>query len=1033
MANTMRMQPDPAERNGVSEVPWLQENVMAKGEKGSYVIAANRFISSGESQIYQAIRVSDRKILIAKVYSGGNPREREERNAIREFLLNLENPTGNGLFPLLDKCKIKDREDYTADVDIMPFCEKGHICSDNYKGTWNYSRLRKIIVPSLIKALHYLHENGWVHRDVKPENIYVLDNKIVLGDFGTSVRVSNDRRVTNQTTGRRGTLGYTAPEVRTGYSNIASDYFSLGCTIATLYNQGKHVYAEVLNDGNEPAFFNNLKQYGLPLDCPDGEADLQTLVDALTLENENNRAGYDDVVHWLKNPEAFVDKWRSCRQNMSQTFKMRFEEHDYYSEKSLTEAFLQNWEKALDFFYEDDMFINYIKAHGHKGCNVAGQILRNPSKSDLGMECDFAKFLHHFNKLNDDINPPIYWRTRKYESLSEIAAAIKAGNGNATVDTEANTDILDLLKSGFLSWKAGVSKPDVEKTPEDSSRLETLKSLEKYASSQPFLALETFSLLLNESEGKESRTTEQIVSDILSDRDMFHKLCVTYCAPNRDSQALQARADVFGAVFAPFILKGHSANLFELANTFDRESNQVKRAIVAYLTFEEICTDKRFVRRNFYEHGPYAYLHWLTKNMDLYEVFSDEMWNTVSKIRAFTFNDSKPIGEQLRDFSSLETLSYEFYDNLQDSILNTALGSLSGKTIRPKVLDAFYILCNAATVDLCLLSAKRIPIGYFRALGYLPGNDIVEDNVNELLDCAASGIMITDISESSVQNALGGISGGLSYLFRMYCTNTFGNGDVVKYAIDTVNNTKSGNSQLGKAIAKTKSPAYFYRYLYNIIDGSLQSLLKKQLLEKWDKLKSEYESAFEREYEALLNTHAVSYDILAQRNPNDYRPVWFALREKTAAFDAGRLFGRVDLLGRAKNDFEYEKREFDSAVRKIQSRKISEIQSHDFKAIIQCALNAQKAWEKLKNTFDSYNRNIFPEFERAKSKAGADASALQFTWDKYTKSIETYKGTDYIYQKEYWTGEMWEAEGLCRHCGGKLGLFGKCKKCGCTS
>lgn len=308
---TIRMQLDPMERNDISDVAWLPEHVMAEGRKGSYLIGAKLFASSGESQIYQARRLSDQEILIAKVYTGGTYRERLERNAIRESLLNLKDPVGYGLLPLLDICRIKDKEDYTTDVDIIPFCEKGNICSAYYKELWNYNGLRRIIIPGLIKALHHLHENGWVHRDLKPENIYILDNKIVLGDFGTTVRVSNDSSVTNQTQARRGTPGYTALEVRTGYSTIASDYFSLGCTIATLYNQGEHVYATVLKEEGEGAFFVNLRKFGLPLDCPDGEADLQTLVDALTLDNENSRAGYDDVVEWLENPKAFVDKWRS--------------------------------------------------------------------------------------------------------------------------------------------------------------------------------------------------------------------------------------------------------------------------------------------------------------------------------------------------------------------------------------------------------------------------------------------------------------------------------------------------------------------------------------------------------------------------------------------------------------------------------------------------------------------------------------------------------------------------------------------------
>lgn len=1017
--NTIRMGLAPLERDSVSDDAWLLENITAEGKNGSYeIIAAELLARGGESQIYKAKRLPDGKMLIAKVYTGGagSYDEQLKRNAIRESLLEVEDPVSCGLLPLLDILRIENKEHYTADVDIMPFCADGSLHRANYR------ELRHIIIPGLMKALHYLHENNWVHRDVKPENIYVLDGRIVLGDFGTTVEVSSDSSVTNQTRARRGTSGYTAREVRSGYSKIASDYFSLGCTIATLYNQGKHVYAEALKDGDDGAFFNYLKQFGLPLNCPDGEADIQTLVDALTLDDENSRAGYHDVMQWLDNPKAFVKKWRSCRQGTNPAFKMRFEERDYFSEKDLTEAFLQNWEEALDFFYEDDTFVDYIKANSHPGCNAAERILRDPPKSKLDKDFGFAKFLHYFNKLNDYINPPIYWRTHKYESLSEIAAAIQAGKANAAAE------ILDLLRSGFLSWKLGVSKREGEQTPEDRKTLETVRGIEKYAVPQPFLALQTFSLLLSSSGAQEKRTTEQIVSAILSNRDTFYKLCVSYCAKDFDAQTLQARADVFSAVFAPLIQKGHSANMFELANTFDKEPDQVKRATAAYLTFEGICTDKRFVRRHFYERGPYAHLHWLARNIGLYEIFSDEMRSTASRIRAFAPSDATPISSQLTAFASLKVLNDEFYAHYQVSIWKTALGNMDRKTIRATVLDAFYIACNDATVNYNLLSAKIIPIGHFRALGYLPGKHLVEGSVDEILNIAASEI--TEVSDASVQAALDRIWGGVSFLFGQYCTNALADGDAAQYAINTVNNAKSGTSQLGKVMAKTKSPAYFHLYLCNMIDVTLQKMLAKPVLKKWDELKRNYQNAFDSEYDRLLDSRAVPYDILAQRKPNDYRPIWYALREKTAGFDVDRLSGHAGLLRGVKDDFDREKEKFDSAVREIQSKKVGKIQSYDFKQIIRSAERAQSAWEKLKRAFDSYNQRILPEFQTAKSKAGANASVLQSTWDTYTGSIDRYKSTDYRYQKTYWMGEMWEAEGLCKYCGGKLSLLGKCKNCG---
>jgi serine/threonine protein kinase len=49
----------------------------------------------------------------------------------------------------------------------------------------------KEITKSLLKGLSYLHENGVIHRDVKPENILINEEEevIKLVDFGISTQV----------------------------------------------------------------------------------------------------------------------------------------------------------------------------------------------------------------------------------------------------------------------------------------------------------------------------------------------------------------------------------------------------------------------------------------------------------------------------------------------------------------------------------------------------------------------------------------------------------------------------------------------------------------------------------------------------------------------------------------------------------------------------------------------------------------------------------------------------------------------------
>ncbi|EME43643.1 hypothetical protein DOTSEDRAFT_72865 [Dothistroma septosporum NZE10] len=87
---------------------------------------------------------------------------------------------------------------------------------------------------SLANALAYMHSKNFRHKDIKPANILISDNDVLLTDFGTSLHLSKS---TSTTTGSGAFLTpkYSAPEVAAQEDRgLPADIFSLGCVFVEM-------------------------------------------------------------------------------------------------------------------------------------------------------------------------------------------------------------------------------------------------------------------------------------------------------------------------------------------------------------------------------------------------------------------------------------------------------------------------------------------------------------------------------------------------------------------------------------------------------------------------------------------------------------------------------------------------------------------------------------------------------------------------------------------------------------------------------
>ena len=169
------------------------------------------------------------------------------------------------------------------------------------------------IMIQLTSALQYAHDHNIIHRDIKPQNIFLLqDGTVKLGDFGIAEADGLDIHNPMESKEIVGSVHYIAPEIAKGKpASAQSDIYSAGVTFFELitghlpFTEGDAVAIAISHIKDK---FPSPKKY-LPT-CP---REVERIILKATSKRMKERyltakEFYDDLVELNSHPELYKEK-----------------------------------------------------------------------------------------------------------------------------------------------------------------------------------------------------------------------------------------------------------------------------------------------------------------------------------------------------------------------------------------------------------------------------------------------------------------------------------------------------------------------------------------------------------------------------------------------------------------------------------------------------------------------------------------------------------------------------------------------------
>ena len=435
---------------------------------GGYIVEEPFLIQTGEANLYRCIKAGT--TYIAKFYrcmSAIKPKVADALKGLRsEHVARL----------------YETNEWQGMPYEIIQYYQYGSLRGKTY----NLEELFNNIIPSLNEGLKALHEMDIIHKDLKPANVMLCDDKksVAIIDFGiSSIREGGNTVVVT----RAGmTPEYSAPETFRNVFLVESDYYSLGVTIYELFC-GHTPYIGSNRDAIEK--YVAVQKISFPDNFPEP---LKELVEGLTYnditnrkdkQNPNRRWTYEEVDKWCHGEKVIVPGVEKILHSADKIIpSITFQYKHYNTIGSLVDALGQDWtngRKRLYRSYLSDKFAVFNTDYASI-CRDAEKIIKQNNSANQDVE--FFRVLY---RLCPD-TPAFHWKNTHYKNMCELGRCwLKALREKNISDL---TNFVDMMLMGLFSLREGIVASD---HPERGRQIKEIEGKYQLAVAQKNVLVQT--------------------------------------------------------------------------------------------------------------------------------------------------------------------------------------------------------------------------------------------------------------------------------------------------------------------------------------------------------------------------------------------------------------------------------------------------------------------------------------------------------------------------------------------------------------